>query len=135
MGIFDFRRCDGFVGSIPQQFINKNLPKCPMCGSTDPYWMLKDQIAMTEKRVLFRCSKCGCILSASQADFSGLSQNKAATVFTTAGSMNALFKKCSGKQVGTVYIKIEEVGEAQTTRYYEGKELPLAEIQKLANSL
>lgn len=49
--------------------------------------------------------------------------------------MNALFKKCSGKQVGTVYIKIEEVGEAQTTRYYEGKELPLAEIQKLANSL
>jgi len=24
MGIFDFKRCDGFVGSIPQKFIDTN---------------------------------------------------------------------------------------------------------------
>lgn len=135
MGMFDFRRCDGFAGSIPQHFIDNNLPKCPMCGSPEPYWMLKDKMTMMEKRMLFRCNKCGCILSASQADFSGLSQNKAATVLTTAGAVNALFKKSTGKQVGVVYMKIEEVGNAQTTKYYEGKEMPLEELQQLANSI
>ena len=87
MGMFDFRRCDGFTGSIPQKFIDSNLPKCPMCGSTDPYWMLKDKMTFTEKRMLFRCDKCGCILSASQADFTGFSKSKVG-LLTTAGAMN-----------------------------------------------
>lgn len=135
MGMFDFRRCDGFTGSIPQHFIDNNLPKCPMCGSNDPYWKLKDKMTLMEKRMLFRCDKCGCILSASTADFSGLSKSKAATVLTTAGNVNALFKKASGKKVGTVYIKVEEVGSAQTTKLYEGKEFELEKLQEMANNL
>ncbi|MBO5454486.1 MAG: hypothetical protein J6A69_11100 [Clostridia bacterium] len=134
MGMFDFRRCDGFTGSIPQKFIDSNLPKCPMCGSTDPYWMLKDKMTFTEKRMLFRCDKCGCILSASQADFTGFSKSKVG-LLTTAGAMNAILKKSSGKNVNTVYIKVEEVGSAQTTKLYEGKEMPLEELQQLADSI
>lgn len=37
MGLFDFRRCDGFAGSVPQKFIDTKFPKCPMCGTNDPY--------------------------------------------------------------------------------------------------
>ena len=131
----DFRRCDGIVGSVPQHFIDDNFPKCPMCGSSEPYWMLKDSASFIEQRMLFRCNQCGCILSASTADFSGLSKNKAAAWLTTAGAMNALFKKHSGKQLDTIYIKIENVGSAQTTKMYEGKEMPMEELQQIANSI
>ena len=44
MGMFDFRRCDGFAGSIPQKFIDTRFPKCPMCGTHEPYWKLKDKM-------------------------------------------------------------------------------------------
>ena len=33
MGMFGFRRGDGFAGNIPQKFIDIRFPKCPMCGS------------------------------------------------------------------------------------------------------
>lgn len=134
MGMFDFRRCDGFAGSIPQKFIDTNFPKCPMCGSNDPYWKLKDKMELLANRTMFRCDKCGCILSATTADLSGFSKSKVG-LLTTAGAFNALGKKATGKKVNTVYMKVEEVGSAQTTKYYEKKELPIEELQKLADSL
>ena len=118
MGMFDFRRCDGFAGSIPQKFIDTRFPKCPMCGTHEPYWKLKDKMEMMGNRTLFLCDKCGAILSA-----------------TTAGLFNAIGKKASGKKVGTVYMKVEEVGNAQTTKVYQGKEMPIEELQALAESL
>lgn len=30
-----FKRFDGFTGSIPQKFIDKQLPKCPMRSTLD----------------------------------------------------------------------------------------------------
>ena len=32
-------------------------------------------------------------------------------------------------------MKVEEVGNAQTTKYYEKKEMPIEELQALAESL
>ena len=135
MGMFDFKRCDGFVGSVPQKFIDTKFPKCPMCGTNDPYWKLKDKMEMMGNRTMFLCDKCGAILSATTADLSGMSKSKAAAVFTTAGMFNAIGKKASGRSVATTYIKVEEVGSAQTTKMYEGKEMPIEELQALAESL
>ena len=134
MGMFDFRRCDGFVGSIPQHFIDTKFPKCPMCGTNEPYWKLKDKMEMMGNRTLFLCDKCGAILSATTADLSGLSSSKVG-ILTTDGLFNALGKKALGKKVDTVYIKVEEVGNAQTTKLYQGKEMPIEELQALAESL
>lgn len=134
MGMFDFRRCDGFAGSVPQHFIDNKFPKCPMCGTHEPYWKLKDKMKMMGNRTLFLCDKCGAILSATTADLSGFSSNKA-SVLTTAGLFNAIGKKAGGKKVGTVYMKVEEVGNAQTTKFYQGKEMPIEELQALAESL
>ena len=83
---------------------------------------------------IIRMDKCGAILSATTADLSGFSSNKA-SVLTTAGLFNAIGKKAGGKKVGTVYMKVEEVGNAQTTKYYEKKEMPIEELQALAESL
>ena len=32
-------------------------------------------------------------------------------------------------------MKVEEVGNAQTTKLYEGKEMPIEELQALADSI
>lgn len=134
MGMFDFRRCDGFAGSVPQHFIDTKFPKCPMCGTNEPYWKLKDKVEMLGNRTMFLCDKCGCILSATTADLTGFSKSKVG-LLTTAGLFNAIGKKSSGKQVNTVYMKVEEVGNAQTTKLYEGKEMPIEELQALADSI
>ena len=134
MGMFDFRRCDGFAGSIPQKFIDTNLPRCPMCGSNEPYWKLKDKMELAGNRTMFRCDKCGCILSATTADIIGVSKSPVG-LLTTVGAANALFKRGSGKKVDVTYLRVEDVGSAQTTKTYQGREMPLEDFQALANSL
>lgn len=133
--MFEFKRYDGFVGSVPQKFIDSNFPKCPMCGTNEPYWKLKDKVEMMNNRTMFLCDKCGAILSATTADLPGMSKSKAAVLFTTAGLMNAIGKKASGKQVSTTYIKIEEVGNAQTTDIYKGREFSIDELKKMADTI
>ena len=129
-----FRRCDGFVGCIPQNWINGHFPVCPMCGSHDPYWTLKDKMEFTANRVLFRCKDCGCILSATNADFTGATKSTAFTALTTAGLVNAIGKKKQGKDLKTVYVKIEDVGDFHLDKSLQGKELPLEELKQFAQS-
>ena len=83
---------------------------------------------------MFRCGKCGCILSATTADIAGISKSPIG-LLTTAGAANALLKRGSGKQVNVTYLRVEEVGSAQTTQLYRRRELPLEELQALAGSL
>jgi hypothetical protein len=121
-----FKRCDGFIGSISQKFIDRNFPKCPMCGTTEPYWTIKTQMGWLNRN-LFKCDKCGCILSVEVAEIAGMNK----TVLTTTG----LFKALSGKKNRTTYLRVEEVGTAQVTETYKGREMPMEELQALANSI
>lgn len=120
MGMFDFKRCDGFAESIPQHFIDSKFLKCPMCGTSEPYWKLKDKMEMMGNRTMFLCNNCGAILSATTADLTGFSKSKAG-LLTTAGVLNAIGKKAGNKKVDTVYMKVEEVGSAQTTKSQTGQ--------------
>lgn len=129
-----FTRCDGFVGHIPQNFINNNMPVCPLCGSPDPYWTLKDKIEFTAHRVMFRCQHCGGVLSATQNDFDGTTKSTAFAIMNSGGAMNALIKKRQGKDVKTVYMKVVDVGACRTTNELQDKELPLEEFQRMAAS-
>ena len=129
-----FTRCDGFVGHVPQNFINNNLPTCPLCGSPDPYWTLKDKIEFTAHRVMFRCQHCGGVLSATQNDFDGTTKSTAYAILNSGGAMNALIKKRQGKDVKTVYMKVVDVGACRTTNELLNVELPLEDFQRMAAS-
>ncbi len=130
MGLFDFKRYDGFVNSVPQHFIDKEFPLCPMCGTNEPYWKLKSTIQMMQGKTLFLCDKCGAVLSATTDDISDSlnMSNASERVF------NMIRKKCSGKNSLTVYMKVEEVGKAQITDIYKNKELSIEELKALADS-
>lgn len=121
-----FRRMEGFVGSVPQKFIDNRVPKCPMCGTNNPHWAIDEKMGWVN-RYLFQCEQCRCILSASVPDVTGLSR----TPLTTLGLAKAL----SGKKMGTIYMEIEDVGSMQATKIHENEEVGLDELNEMANAL
>ena len=135
MGPEGFRRCDGYVGSVPQNFVNTNFPVCPLCGSTDPYWTLKDKIEMKGNRVMFRCKDCGGVISSSTMDFTGMTKSTAAAILNTGAGLNYLIKKHDGKDAKAVYVRVDDAGSFRTTKELEGKEFKLEELQAMAASL
>lgn len=123
-----FKRFSGFVGSVPQKFIDNRVLKCPMCGTDEPDWTIDQKMGfMSLNRYLFKCGKCNCILSATVADVTGFAR----APLTTLG----LAKAFGGKKMSTIYIRIDDVGLVQTTRLHEGKEVSLEEINQMASQL
>ena len=53
-----FKRYDGFVNSVPQSAIDKNLPYCPFCGEY-AHWLLEKKSGFTTVTFEFMCEKCG----------------------------------------------------------------------------
>lgn len=121
-----FKRMEGFAGSVPQQFIDNRVPKCPMCGTDDPHWAIDQKMGWVN-RYLFKCEKCDCILSSSVPDVTGFGR----TPLTTLG----LAKMIGGKKASTIYMKIDEVGKMQATQLNKDKEVELEELNEMANSL
>lgn len=120
----EFRRYDGLTGSVPQMFIDNRVPICPMCGSKNPHWLLKKAQFFQYylfASYYFKCEICSCILSVPCPDVVGLPND---------GEVNTL----TGKNVESICFKIVEVGTKQTAKIYEGKEMSLDELNKLAAS-
>lgn len=123
-----FKRHDGFSGSVPQKFIDKSLPKCPMCGTDDPQWTLDMQMGFIKlNRYLFKCAKCDAILSSTVADATGIGR----TALTTVG----LAKAFGGKKISAVYMKVDSVGNQQVTKTHENVEYTLDELKEMAQNL
>ncbi len=134
MGLFDdFKRCDGFTGNVPQRFYDANLPVCPLCGSKNPYWTLRNKMEMAATRVQCKCKDCGCVLSATIDDFSGRTKSKAA-LLTTGGMINALVKKSQGKDKDTVYVRIDDLGNSNASKDLLNKDLPLDQVQAMGTA-
>jgi len=123
-----FKRMEGFMGSVPQKFIDNRVPKCPMCGTTNPHWAIDQRMGFVSlNRYLFKCEQCNCILSATVADVTGIARTPLSTV--------GFAKMLSGKKTNNIYMKIENAGKMQTTKIHEGKELSLEKINEMANEV
>lgn len=132
----DFRRCDGFVGSVPQTFINRTLPRCPLCCSNDPYWTLEqyNYLSVTGNCLyFFKCSCCEGVISLSELDVTTLGNGYGGIASDPeAGLMNVIKKKRAGKAATAVYAVIENTGNSGITRECEGKEFKIEDIQDMA---
>ena len=123
-----FKRMEGFAGSVPQGFIDRNIPKCPLCGSTNPHWAIdqKMQMKMEGNLYLFQCEQCKGVLSSPVPDVTGFNN----TALTTTG----LLKRLSGKKNGVVYLRIYNAGNNSDLANSIGKEYTLQELNDLAAS-
>lgn len=119
-----FKRMEGFTGSVPQGFIDRNVKICPLCGTDFPHWSLsqKMQMKLEGNLYLFKCEQCGCIISSPVADVTGYNN----TVITTTG----LLKRMSGKKNGVIYMKIQDAG-ASGANHLVGKEFTIQEINQM----
>jgi len=130
-----FKRFDGFTGSIPQKFADNKIPKCPMCGTSEPHWTIDERMGKimsldpeeNAHKYLFKCDKCGCILRVPVTDVMGIGRSALL-------SWQGLAKKMHGKETGAIYVAIEEVGNMQVTEIYKEKEMTLEEINVLAEN-
>ena len=131
-----FRRMEGFSGSVPQKFADNRIPKCPMCGTTNPHWSIDQRMGKmmsldpeeNANKYLFKCEQCGCLLRVPVTDVVGVGRSALL-------SWQGLAKKVHGKQTGAIYVTVEEVGKMQTTELYKEKEMTLEELNALAESI
>ena len=131
---YKFAHMDGFCGSVPQNFMDRTFPRCPICCSLDPYWNLSEHIQMTWKGnlFLFKCSHCQGIISMSKADVASLQNGALSMVASKSiGVTNMAIKAASGKQAGVIYAVIESVGNSGVTRECEGKEFKLDDLKDM----
>ena len=122
----EFKRMEGLVGSAPQSFIDRSVPRCPLCGTSNPHWAIsqKLQMKMEGNLYLFQCEQCKGILSSSTPDVIGFNS----TVLTTTG----LLKKLSGKKCSVIYMRIYDIGNNTNLDDCIGKEFSLQELNELA---
>lgn len=121
-----FKRMDGFVGSVPQGFIDRNMKICPLCGSENPHWVIdqKIQLKLEGNLYLFQCEQCKGVLSSPVPDVTGFNN----TILTTTG----MLKKLSGKKNSCIYMRIYDVGSNESMKNCLGKEYTLDELNQLA---
>jgi hypothetical protein len=131
---YKFHRAEGFAGSVPQTFVNRTFPKCPICCSSDPYWTISQHNQMSWKGnlYLFKCSRCEGIISMSMPDVTTLGNGSSGVVANpNVGLTNLMAKASSGKEAGAVYAVIESVGHSGVTPECEGKEFKLEQMQDM----
>ena len=121
-----FKRMEGFVGSVPQGFIDGRVKVCPFCGTEMPHWAIdqKMQMKLEGNLYLFQCEQCKGVLSAPVPDVTGYNN----TVLTTTG----LLKKLSGKKNGVIYLRVYDAGNNSDYINKLGTEYTLEEINQMA---
>lgn len=131
---YQFHRADGFVGSVPQKFVDRTFPRCPICCSSEPHWTIAQHNQMSWKGnlYLFKCSHCDGIISMSMPDVTTLGNGAGGVVANpSVGLVNLMAKSSSGKEAGAVYAVIESVGHSGVTPECEGKEFKLEHMQDM----
>lgn len=132
---YQFHRAEGFVGSVPQTFVNRTFLKCPVCCSKDPHWTIAQHNQMSWKGnlYLFKCSCCEGIVSMSMPDVTTLSNGgSGVATHLTVGLTNLAVKSSSGKEAGAIYGVIETVGKSGLDAAIEGKEFKLEHLQDMS---
>ena len=131
---YQFHRADGFVGSVPQKFVDRTFPKCPLCCSKEAHWTISQHNQMSWKGnlYLFKCSHCESIISMSMPDVTTLGNGGSGVVHNpSVGLANLMVKASSGKEAGAVYAVIESVGNSGISTECEGKEFKLEDLQDM----
>ena len=131
---YQFHRAEGFVGSVPQTFVNRTFPKCPLCCTSNPYWTIAQHNQMSWKGnlYLFKCSHCEGIISRSMPYVTTLANGTSGIISNpTVGLTNLMVQSSSGKESGAVYAVVESVGRSGVTPACTGKDFKLEQMQEM----
>ena len=130
----NFKRYDGFVMHIPQEFIENKLPRCPFCKSDDPHWLLDSRLEMsiTGSRTYYQCERCRATMSSTAAD-AAAEKGKGFALNPAMAALNAAQKGTKKQEVGVTYMRVEELGAVCTDASLLGQEFPITFFQEMAS--
>lgn len=113
----EFRRYDGYVMHIPQEFIDSHLPICPFCRTGHPHWLLDSrmELSWSGTRTYYRCEQCGATMSSTAVDA-------------------AAEKGTKRQEVGVTYLRIDALGSVCSDTSLLGQERPITFYQELAGA-
>ncbi|MBQ9414142.1 MAG: hypothetical protein IJU16_03340 [Clostridia bacterium] len=128
-----FKRYDGYVMHIPQQFIDSHLPVCPFCGTDHPHWLLdsKMEISFAGGRTLYQCEVCRGTLSSTAMD-AAAENGRQFGANVAAAAMNAAEKGMKKQEVGVTYMRVESLGIVCQDASLLKREEPITFFQELA---
>ena len=132
---YKFHRADGFVGSVPQKFVDRTYPKCPICCTTNPYWTIAqhNQMKMKGNLYLFKCSNCDSVISVTVPDVTTLGNGGVGfAANASVGLVNLAAKASAGREAGAVYAVIESVGRSGVDPSCVGKEFRYEYLQEMS---
>lgn len=129
----NFKRYDGYVMHIPQEFIDSKLPVCPFCKSDNPHWLLDSKLEMSiaGSRTYYQCERCGAIISSTAAD-AGAEKGKSFAINPAMAAMNAAQKGTKHQEVGVAYMRVDDLGKVCTDHNLLGREEPITFFQDMA---
>ena len=129
----NFKRYDGYVMHIPQEFIDGKLPVCPFCKSDNPHWLLdsKMEMSLAGSRTYYQCERCQAIMSSTAAD-AGAEKGKSFAINPAMAALNAAQKGTKKQEVGVAYMRVETLGLVCTDQSLMGKEFPITYFQEMA---
>jgi len=126
----DFVRDESKYCNIPRDFADYKMRRCPICGEIRPKWLMKDEWKLLGQvygffgRIFsFKCPECGSILKVREGDVSGYAFSKS--------TLEGLVKKQRGKDLLTVYVFVEKIGDGvrnEENAALEKREFPLPEL-------
>ena len=117
-----FERPKGFVGSIPRNWIDNNLSRCPFC-KTPSLWEIAMEMKLTSyTRYHFRCPNCLSIISIAMPAIDGTTIGL--------GLTGLLMKKTVNKN-----FKIGNVGNNANLQHLVGEEYSLEILQEWARQI
>ena len=129
----NFKRYDGYVMHIPQEFIDTKLPVCPFCKSDNPHWLLDSRLEMSlaGSRTYYQCERCEAIISSTAAD-AGAEKGKSFAINPAMAAMNAAQKGTKRQEVGVAYMRVDDLGKVCTDTSLMGREKPITFFQDMA---
>lgn len=122
----DFKRYDGFTGSLFQAFADKSIPSCPICGQ-NPHWLLHQSqkvvgifpITKQDNYYYLRCDSCGMTMH---------------TIYHQIGDKSAPFLYNPSPRDNVTMMTIDVVGDKANNYDLAGKELSIWELNQLAQT-
>lgn len=131
----EFRRYDGYVMHVPQEFIDSHLPVCPFCRTDRPHWLLdsKMELSWSGTRTYYRCEQCGATMSSTAVD-AAAEKGKAFAFNPAAAAINAAEKGSKQQEVGVTYLRTDELGSVCANASLLGQEHPITFYQEMAGT-
>lgn len=127
----EFKRYDGYVMHIPQEFIDSRLPICPFCGTNNPHWLLdsKMEFSLAGNRTFYRCEQCEATMSSTGFD-AAAEKGKGFAINPGAAALNAASKGAKHQEVGVTYMRVDSLGKCCTEQELVGNEYPITFFQE-----